>query len=69
VNVEQAPKTLVVKADLPPEKGRPLFREFPNDLGALDFTGVMTMARGKRTLTQHGRSVGAAVGKQPTEPS
>jgi hypothetical protein len=47
-------------------KGKAAVQGNPNDLGALDFTGVMTMARGKGKPTQHGRSVGAAVWKQPT---
>src|SRR5579859_2921044 len=46
VNVEQAPKTLVVEADPPPERGKPRRRgrEQPGLVGS---TGVMTMARDK----------------------
>lgn len=50
-------------------KGKAAVQGNPNDLWGLDSTGVMTMARGKGTPKQHGRSTWVAVWKQPTEPS
>jgi hypothetical protein len=47
-------------------KGKAAIQEHSNDNRALDSAGVMTMARGKGTPTQHGRSVPVVVWKQPT---
>lgn len=53
-------------------KGKAVVQGSTNDgptILSLELAGVVTMARGKGTPTQHERSVWAAVWKRPTEPS
>ena len=53
-------------------KGKAAVQGSTNDgptMPSLDFTGVMTMARGKGMPTQHGRSIWVIVWKRSTERS